>query len=340
VAEIAKDVPVGAVRRRSKALVAGISGTLGRSAAYELVKGGWEVHGVARSPGEFGDHRLLEAAVEDVEIQYGDLCDLSLAQKVCTDVSSVLFAAGASGVLASFTDPVGNLIGSALPWLNILSSCQRGTHLVFLSSQLVYGSAHDETPFTEQDQPRPESPYALHRALMEEYGRLFASRNAYDVTVLRLGNVFGEVIDVDYPRTHGVVARMLRDLVREGAAKLYGDGGQSLELLHAQDVGRAVAAVMASPASPGTFSIYNVRGERLTVREVADELAAGIGAGSTLHVPWEGTMQKAMAKDIRLCDEAFRARFSWSPSRNVREALYTIGACWRRAGADGVPLYE
>jgi nucleoside-diphosphate-sugar epimerase len=314
--------------------VAGISGTLGRSAACELVNGGWQVQGIARGPGEFRDHRSLEDAVTEVEVHYGDLCDLVVARKVCADVRNVLFAAGASGVLPSFADPAGNLMGSALPWLNVLKSCQPGARLLLLSSQLVYGSPRNEEPFTEKDPPQPESPYALHRVLMEEYGRLFAARKEYDVTVLRLGNVFSDVIDVDYPRTHGVVGRMLRDLVREGVAKLYGDGSQSLELLHAHDVARAVVAVMAGPPAPGGFAVYNVRGERLTVREVAEALSAGVGKGDTIRVPWDSGMQKAMAKDVRLCDDTFRGRYQWSPATNVREALYSIGRRWRNAGLE------
>lgn len=313
---------------RPKVLVAGVNGTLGRVAACKLATAGWAVDGIARGAGEFGERESLEAAVKNVQVRYGDLCEVAVAEKACTDVEAVVFAAGTSGVIASFAHPVGNLLGSVVPWLNVLGSCHRGDRLVLLSSQLVYGPPADD-PFREDSARQPASPYALHRGLMEDYGRLFAVRNGYDVTVLRLGNVFGDVVDVDYPRSHGVVPRMLRDVVRDGVAQLYGDGSQRLELLHTEDVAAAVVAVMNGPRVPGSFSVYNVAGESLSVREVAQELCEGVGAGETVCVPWDAAMEKSMAKDMQLCDRSFRERYNWHPTTNVPAALRAIGSKYR-----------
>lgn len=313
---------------RPKVLVAGINGTLGRVVACKLATAGWAVDGIARGAGEFGEREFLEAAVKNVRVRYGDLCEVAVAEKACTDVEGVVFAAGNSGVIASFADPVGNLLGSVVPWLNVLASCHRGDRLVLLSSQLVYGPPAEDA-FREDSVRQPASPYALHRALMEDYGRLFAFRNGYDVTVLRLGNVFGDVVDIDYPRSHGVVPRMLRDVVRDGVAQLYGDGSQRLELLHTEDVAAAVVAVMNAPGVPGSFSVYNLAGESLSVREVAQELCQGVGAGETVCVPWDAAIQQSMAKDMQLCDSAFRDRYGWRPTKDLLAALRAIGSKYR-----------
>lgn len=323
-------------RARPKVLVAGVNGTLGRVAACKLVSAGWAVDGIARGAGEFGAREFLEGAVDKVQVRYGDLREVAVAEKACADVEGVVFAAGNSGVIASFADPVGSLLGSVVPWANVLGSCHRGDRLVLLSSQLVYGPPGDG-PFREDSARQPASPYALHRVLMEDYGRLFALRNDYDVTVLRLGNVFGDVVDVDYPRSHGVVSRMLRDVVRDGVAQLYGDGSQRLELLHTEDVAAAVVAVMNAPRVPGSFSVYNLAGESLSVREVAGELCQGVGAGETVCVPWDAAMERSMAKDMQLCDRSFRERYNWRPATNVRAALRAIGRQYRTEPPSGEP---
>lgn len=315
-------------KARPKVLVAGVNGTLGRVAACKLATAGWAVDGIARGAGEFGEREFLEEAVKGVQVRYGDLCEVAVAEMACADVDSVVFAAGNSGVLASFVDPVGSLMGSVVPWLNVLASCRRGDRVVLLSSQLVYGPPADD-PFREGSTRQPASPYALNRALMEDYGRLFALRNGYDVTVLRLGNVFGDVVDIDYPRSHGVVPRMLRDVVRDGVARLYGDGSQRLELLHSQDVAAAVVTVMNGPRVPGSFSVYNLAGESLSVRAVAHELCQGVGAGKTVCVPWDAAMEKSMARDMQLCDRSFRERYNWRPETDVPAALRAIASKYR-----------
>lgn len=316
-------------QRRVPTLVAGVSGTLGRTIARHLKGKGWEVSGICRGPGEFREPEALAAALPAVDVHYGDLADLLVAQKACAGVDSVVFAAGSSGVAASFDDPVANLVGNAVPWINLLRSCRLGTHLVLLSSQLVYGPA-GTTPFHEDDEARPASPYALHRRLLEEYGRLFALRLGLEVTVLRLGNVFGDIIDLAQPRTHGVVAHLVKDLVNPGTARLYGDGTQCLNLLHAEDLARAVTAVLQTSPEAGKFSVFNISGHPMAVRQVAEAIRNGLGSGTTICVPWDPTLRQSLARNVQLDDSAFRSRYDWCPARDVEGDLTALGRAWRQ----------
>lgn len=311
-------------------LVAGVSGTLGRAVALHLRSQGYSVCGVCRGPGEFRVAEALEAALPDVDVAFGDLTDLAVASRVTSQVDSVVFAAGSSGVEMSFGDPVASLLGNGLPWLNLLHASTPGTRVILLSSQLVYGPPRPE-PFRESDELRPASPYAIHRMLLEQYGRLLGPRLDLDVVVLRLGNVFGEVVDIELPKTHGVVPRLVRDLVVSGTAHLYGGGAQSIDLLRAEDLARAVAAVLGSPTQIGGFSIFNVCGERLTVRRVAEILRDALGRGSITSEPWDPSIAQAVARDVRSNDTAFRARYGWKPGGDLTSDLRAFGKEWRVA---------
>ena len=120
-------------------LVAGISGTLGTHVARMLVERGETVRGAARSTGEFPTHADLAAVTGVEDVVYGDLADWDVADAACAGVDVVVFAAGSSGVAASFEDPLADLRGNALPWLSVLRACQPETRLILFSSQLVYG---------------------------------------------------------------------------------------------------------------------------------------------------------------------------------------------------------
>jgi nucleoside-diphosphate-sugar epimerase len=155
---------------------------------------------------------------------------------------------------------------------------------------------------------------------LETYGRIFAERSHLDVTVLRLGNVFGNRLNLERPRTHGVVARMLTDLIRNDVITVYGTGTQILSLLHAADCAAAIAAVLAKPATPGAFEVFNISGEDLSVGAIADLLVEAYGSGRVARVPWplDGS---AMARDIHLEDSQFREQYRWAPEKRVVEEL-------------------
>lgn len=310
------------------ALVAGVTGTLGAAVAIECIRSGRRVRGVSRGQAAGQPGLELAQRLRGVELTFGDLLNTDLAARMCEGVDTVVFAAGSSGVEASFADPAANLLQSALPWLTMMRSLSRGGRLILLSSQTVYGPSQGE-PFTTSSPVRPASPYALHRVLMEEQGRLLSCRYGIEVVSLRLGNVFGEVLDAQRERTHGVVERMLRDLVNDNVAHLYGGGSQSLEILHVDDLARAVVAVIDTRPVEGRFCVYNVRGEQVTVRQIADALRRGLGRGTTVSTPWSPGMERAMAKDVQLDDAAFRAEYDWSAKADARHEIEQLARAWR-----------
>ena len=167
--------------------------------------------------------------------------------------------------------------------------------------------------------------------MLEEYGRIYADRLRVSVTALRLGNVFGDIHDLGYPKAHGVVRNMLRDLSMKGTAYLYGDGQQTVDLLYAGDLASAVAAVLDEEPDGRRFQAYNVSGEAATIESIAEALRRGLGTGQIERIPWSQGMGAAMAKDIHLDDTAFRARFGWRPAQDVEHALEKLAA---RARAD------
>lgn len=313
----------GAVR-----LVAGITGTLGRAIASEFLRHWRPVRGVARTEPIGLAKTRLEASLRSVDVIYGDLLDARFTAKACEGVDTVVFAAGVSGVATSFAEPVDSLVASAVPWLNVLRSVAPGTRVILLSSQTVYGPS-DGKPFTTDSPARPASPYALHRALMEDQGRMLCGRYGVEIVVLRLGNVFGEVLDITRERTHGVVERMLQDLVRKNTAELYGGGRQSLEVLHADDLARAVAELVRTRPTEGRFVVFNLSGQRVTVRQIADALCVGLGRGRPVSVPWEPGMERAMAKDVELDDLPFRAIYGWRPTADVLSEAEKLARTWK-----------
>jgi nucleoside-diphosphate-sugar epimerase len=303
-------------------VVVGVNGLIGRNAAKFLRDRNYAVRGVSRGYGEYREASAMEADLTGIDLRFGDISDPSFAKSSLRDVDQVVFAAGLSGVAASFADPIASRRGTVALWMSLIEKCRPGTRIVLTSSQLVYGPSTGR-PFVETDPPAPASPYASHLALMEQEGGRVADQRRLEVVSLRLGNVFGDIQWLDQPRSHGMVALMLRDLVIRREIRLFGGGSQTVNLLHVRDLAEAISVVLGHQyADP--LTAFNVNGERLTVSSIAKALCNGAGFGRLVSVPWPAGLAQAVARDIELDDSKFRGRYGWRPKISATEELERI----------------
>ena len=82
---------------------------------------------------------------------------------------------------------------NAVGFLNILQNCvkYKVKKVIFISSGgAVYGEA-EEYPTTENYDPKPLSPYAIHKYVSEKYLYFYHHQYGLKYTVLRYANVFG-----------------------------------------------------------------------------------------------------------------------------------------------------
>jgi nucleoside-diphosphate-sugar epimerase len=313
-------------------LVVGASGLIGRNTAKFFRDKHSVVRGVSRG---FGEYRTAAAMQEDlagIDLRFGDIAYNAFAKEVLQGVEQVVFAAGVSGVAASMADPVASRRGTFEPWSVLVEHSNPGTRIVMMSSQLVYGPSSGR-PFREIDPVAPVSPYAENLARMENEGRRQAEIRKLEVISVRLGNVFGDILWIDQPRAHGMVALMVHDLVRRHEIRLFGGGSQTVNLLHVGDLARAISLLIGTN-SIGSYSVFNVSGERLAVRSVAESIRDGVGEGTLVAVPWPAGLERTVANDIELDDSLFRTRFGWRRVGSVIEELRRVAQRYSRSPLD------
>jgi UDP-glucose 4-epimerase len=313
-------------------LVVGVSGLIGRNTAKFLRDRDFAVRGVSRGYGEYREASAMKADLAGISLSFGDIADRSFAAEALRDVAQVVFAAGVSGVAASIADPVASHRGTVVPWLTLMEESRPGTRIMLMSSQLVYGPSHGR-PFTEADPTAPASPYASNLSLMEQEGGRRALQRKLEIISLRLPNVFGDILWLDQPRSHGLVALMLRDLVKQREIRLFGGGSQTVNLLHVDDLTVAISRVLED-RSLDSHQVFNVSGEALTIRSVAESLAKGAGGGRLVSVPWPAGLETSAARDYELDDSRFRCHFGWRRGRSATGELERLGKLgvpdWRR----------
>ncbi|HVO38660.1 MAG TPA: NAD-dependent epimerase/dehydratase family protein [Spirochaetia bacterium] len=96
-------------------------------------------------------------------------------------------------VVVSSRDPMLDARINGLGLLNVLENCCKASvkKFIFISSG---GAIYGESPLEhipEDNPPAPESPYAIHKLLGENYLRFYKNQHGLNWTALRYGNVYG-----------------------------------------------------------------------------------------------------------------------------------------------------
>jgi UDP-glucose 4-epimerase len=261
-------------------LVTGGCGFIGSHLTVALVRRGDTVR-VLDSLATGRRANLAEVA-GDVEIVEGDVCDLEAVRRAVTGVEYVLHQAALASVQRSVDDPLETHHADATGTLNVLSAAQQAGagRVLYAASAAAYGD--DPTlPKHEDLPPRPLSPYAAAKLAGEHYCAAFARSYGLPTVSLRYFNIYGPRQD---PRSDSasVVPRFVTALLRGEPPTIFGDGTQSRDFTHVDDV--VAANLLALDAAEATGEPINVAsGERYSLLDLVATLNAILGTEIAPH---------------------------------------------------------
>ncbi|MFC7397074.1 SDR family NAD(P)-dependent oxidoreductase [Chelatococcus sp. GCM10030263] len=160
---------------------------------------------------------------------------------------------------------------------DLLEECVKARvgKVVMASSASVYGMA-DEFPTTERQHPYANRTlYGAAKAFAEGMLRSFNDMYGLDYVALRYFNVYGPRMDI-----HGRYTEVLiRWMERISAGKppiIFGDGSQTMDMIHVRDIARANILAATSNASDVALNVGS--GTETSLRGLAGILARVMGA--------------------------------------------------------------
>ncbi|GAA2144331.1 NAD-dependent epimerase/dehydratase family protein [Nocardioides koreensis] len=169
----------------------------------------------------------------------------------------------------------------------------------------------------------PRSSYAASKVAQEHYTSAWVRQAGAAAVALRYHNVYGPGMPRDTPYS-GVAAMFRSSLERGEAPRVFEDGGQMRDFVHVSDVAAANLAALRAVTGrrAGGYAAYNVcSGEPVSIRRVADLVAAGTGTGIAPEVTGGyrlGDVRHVVASPARASAElGFTA--SVPPEQGLRE---------------------
>ena len=210
---------------------------------------------------------------------------------------------------------------------NVLEACARHDvkKLAFASSSAVYAELPD-APKREDDCAEPISPYAVSKLEGEHLLGIFREARGFASVALRFFNVYGPRQPADSAYAAAVPIFMERGL-RGETLTVYGDGKQTRDFVHVEDVAEAVVRAAEAEQS-GVFNVGT--GEGIGIRALADNIAELTGgpAAHRFEPRRAGDVQSSTA-DV----SAIREALDWKPEKTLRDGLSSTLEWYRgRAG--------
>ncbi len=310
-----------------RALITGGAGLIGSHIADRLVAEGFEeivvVDNLTR-----GRLQNLESATASgkVTLVEGDIRNTDLLREVMKGIDIVFHEAAvritqcaeeprlAHDVLATGTF---NLIEAAV--------AAKVKRFVTASSASIYGQAV-EFPTTEEHHPyNNRTIYGATKLYTEGLLRSFYEMHGLNYVALRYFNVYGPRMDAFGVYTE-VMIRWMERLSKGQPCLILGDGSQTMDLIHVDDVARANLAAAYSSVTDDVINIAS--GAETSLLQLAEAMGRVMGVDLP---PQYGPARKATPVFRRLADVSRAHRLLGFKARvSLEEGLRQLIEWWRK----------
>lgn len=245
-----------------KALVTGATGFVGSHLVETLVRQGFEVTALVRSPAKAG--RLQALGVRRIA---GDLHRPEALREAASGQSVIFHVAGVVAAL----DEAGFLHGNLEGTRNLLQAIgEARPRLVLVSSMAAAGPAPRGRPLTGDEPPSPVTAYGRSKLA----GEAAVRASALPWTIVRPPMVYGPG-DTE-------VLKVFR-LARRGIAPVFGEGTQELTAVYGPDLAEALMAAAQSERAIGQ-TYYACHAEVFTSRAFLEAVGEALEPGGGRRV--------------------------------------------------------
>src|SRR5882757_10482145 len=267
----------------------------------------------------------VEGAIRLVE---GDICDAELVSGLVAESDAVVHFAAESHVDNALDNPEPFLHTNVIGTFAILEAVRRhGVRLHHVSTDEVYGDLELDDPqrFTESTPYNPSSPYSSTKAASDLLVRGWVRSYGVRATISNCSNNYGP-----YQHVEKFIPRQITNVLTGRRPKLYGEGRNVRDWIHADDHSSAVLTILDKGRVGETYLI-GADGEKdnTTVVELILTLMGEPDAA------YDRVADRA-GHDLRYAIDSskLRAELSWSPRFGDFEAGLAATIQWYRDNED------
>jgi UDP-glucose 4-epimerase len=318
-----------------KALVTGGAGFIGSATVDQLVAAGCGEIVVVDDMVRGRPENLSAAQASGrVRLVRGDICDRRLMFELVEEADTV-FHMAALRITQCAAEPRRAIEVMVDATYDLLELCvaRQVRKVVMASSASVYGMA-ERFPTAEDHHPYGNRTlYGAAKTFGEGLLRSFNEMYGLDYVALRYFNAYGPRMDI-HGRYTEVLIRWMDRIAAGEPPIVFGDGAQTLDLVHVEDIARANVLAARAPASDVVLNIGSQT--ETSLLRLAELTAAAMGAERLKPVHEAERSVNPVPK--RLADISLAERLiGFTPAVSLEDGLASLVRWWRSERALDAP---
>jgi dTDP-glucose 4,6-dehydratase len=276
-----------------------------------------------------GNRASLDGLPADrFELVVGDIADAAVVNPLVESHDAVVHYAAESHNDNSLNDPAPFLTTNVIGTYTLIEAARRtGTRFHHISTDEVYGDLELDDParFTEETAYNPSSPYSSTKAASDLLVRAWVRSFGLQATISNCSNNYGP-----YQHVEKFIPRQITNVLMDTTPKLYGDGLNVRDWIHAEDHSSAVLAILERGAIGQTYLI-GADGERNN-KEVVELILEQLGKprDAYQHVVDRPGHDRRYAID----SSKLRAELGWLPAFSDFEQGLEATIAWYSENRD------
>ena len=245
-------------------IVTGGCGFIGSNFVHYVVDNHPEVHVTVLDKLTYAGNpeNIAGLPADRVELVVGDICDAELLDKLVPGHDAIVHYAAESHNDNSIDDPAPFLRTNVEGTFCLLQAARKfGVRYHHVSTDEVYGdlALDDPARFTEETPYRPSSPYSSTKAASDHLVRAWHRTFGVRATISNCSNNYGP-----YQHVEKFIPRQITNILDGVRPKLYGDGRNVRDWIHADDHSSAVWTILTRGEMGETYLI-GADGERSNI---------------------------------------------------------------------------
>jgi dTDP-glucose 4,6-dehydratase len=278
-----------------------------------------------------------------VDLVVGDVADASLVEPLVAAHDTVVHLAAESHNDNSLDDPTPFVMTNVVGTFVLLEAVRKvDARLHHVSTDEVYGDLALEDPkrFTEDTPYRPSSPYSATKAGSDHLVRAWVRSFGVRATISNCSNNYGH-----WQHVEKFIPRQITEVLEGRRPRVYGDGLQVRDWIHADDHSSALLAILERGRIGETY-LVGADGERnnrdvvrlllrlmgrpeddfdLVTDRAGHDVRYAIESGKLrLELGWRPRFQDFEEGLADTIDWYRRHRSWWAPHKETTEAAYAV----------------
>ena len=252
-----------------KVLVTGGAGFIGSNLVQYLLANNYEVTVVDNLL--TGHLSNLESTYNKLNFIKGDIRDFELIDHLMKDIDTVFHLAASVGNKRSIDFPLEDAQINVIGTINILEAARKHNirKIVTSSSAGIFGELK-MIPINENHPIDPDTPYGSTKLCQEKLCLSYSKLYNFEAVCLRYFNVYGQ--NQRFDAYGNVIPIFVYNIIHDIPIKIFGDGEQTRDFIHVNDVVKANVNASLSIGISGAFNIAS--GESISINQLVSILSS------------------------------------------------------------------